>query len=250
MAIIFNGREVKLGRNPGIIDPRRVMLLSEHTQDLPPPPVTVDYTHGQKPWGMMKNDTLGDCTAAGVGHAFQVWTKNACTHEWTPTDKQVVEFYSKTTGYNPRLPWTDRGGDEPTVLDWLQRHGYFGWTIDAWGTMKNIHDHTKVKQLIDAFGGLYIGFQVPKGIPEEPGSVWDMPAGLEIEGGHCVFVPGYLPNGNYIVITWGEVVYMTPAFWDAYNEEAHAILAGAWFKDGKSPTGLDRAALRAAAAAL
>jgi hypothetical protein len=212
--------------------------------DLPPPPVQVDWTNGQRSWGMMLNDKLGDCTAAGVGHAFQVWTKNT-RKEWTPTDAQVQSFYSSTTGYDPSNPSTDQGGDEPTVLKWLKEHEYFGWTVDAWGSMSDIHDHTKVKQLIDAFGGLYIGFQVPQGIPEAPGSLWDMPAGEQIEGGHCVFVPGYLLNGNYIVITWGEIVYMTPDFWDAYNEEAHAILAAAWLKAGKCPAGLDVATLLA-----
>jgi len=239
----FNGQEVRLGRNPGVVDPRRYNLLSKNLE-LPAAPKHVDYTGGQKAWGMMKNDELGDCTAAGVGHAFQVWTKNT-SKEWTPTDQQVVDFYSHTTGYNRLVPWTDKGGDEPTVLTWLEKHGYYGWTVDGYGTAPDVHDLEKVKQLINAFGGVYIGFQVPKGIPEDPGSLWNIPPGVEIEGGHCVFVPGYLPNGNFIVITWGEIVYMTPSFWHAYVEEAHAILAGAWFEAGKCPAGFDRAALRA-----
>jgi len=31
-----------------------------------------DWTKGITEWGMMMNDTLGDCTIAGVGHAVQV----------------------------------------------------------------------------------------------------------------------------------------------------------------------------------
>ena len=240
----FNGQEVRLGLNKGVQNPKRYDLLLKNTFELPAPPPHVDWTKGQKNWGMMKNDELGDCTAAGVGHAFQVWTNVAHGREWTPTDQQVVDFYSHTTGYNRLDPHSDQGGDEPTVLNWLEKNGYFGFTVDGYGTMPDVHDLNKAKQLIEAFGGLYIGFDVPDGIAEAPGSVWNNPPDGQIVGGHCVFVPGYLANGTFIVITWGEIVYMTPAFWHAYVTEAHAILAGAWFNAGKCPSGFDRGALR------
>ena len=30
----------------------------------------VDWSGGVKSWGVMRNDTLGDCTCAAVGHAI------------------------------------------------------------------------------------------------------------------------------------------------------------------------------------
>ena len=64
----FNGQEVRLGLNKGVQNPKRYDLLFKNSFELPAPPPHVDWTKGQKNWGMMKNDQLGDCTAAGVGH--------------------------------------------------------------------------------------------------------------------------------------------------------------------------------------
>src|ERR1035438_8289552 len=66
----------KLGRKAIKTDTRTLMLGDYLTPALPPPPAAADWTKGQTSWGMMMNDTLGDCTIAGVGHAVQVWTAN------------------------------------------------------------------------------------------------------------------------------------------------------------------------------
>ena len=57
----------------------RTLRLAKYTADLPTPPASSDWTKGITQWGMMLNDTLGDCTIAGLGHALQVWTVNAST---------------------------------------------------------------------------------------------------------------------------------------------------------------------------
>ena len=249
MAIIFNGREVKLGRPNFVVDPREPKIdkffnrktgLFEARHDVSP----VDWTHGKKKFGMMNNDTWGCCTASGCGHAAQIWTMNAYGWEFTAPDPAVLQFYFNSTGAGPGHD-NDPGGDEPTVLAYFQKNGLAKHHVIGYGTARNIHNHNENTRLIKDFGGLYIGFQVPQGIPEDPGSVWDLPAGLPIEGGHCVFIAGRLANGNYIVITWGEIVYMTPAFMDAYNQEIHVILAESWFKAGRCPSGFDVEALEA-----
>lgn len=69
----------KLGRLARSHDKRIPML---HTlmagKALEPVVPSVDYTKGMPSnLGMMKNDTLGDCTCAAFYHAMQVWSFNA-----------------------------------------------------------------------------------------------------------------------------------------------------------------------------
>jgi hypothetical protein len=63
-------------------------------------------------------------------------------------------------------------------------------------------------------------------------------------GGHCVFVPKYDANG-LTCITWGELKTMTVAFWQAYCDEAHALLSKDWVTAKGAPAGFSLAQLEA-----
>ena len=56
----------KLGRKAIKTDSRTLALGRYLTPAVPPPPAAADWTKGIARWGMMLNDTLGDCTIAGV----------------------------------------------------------------------------------------------------------------------------------------------------------------------------------------
>ena len=68
--------KMKLGRKAIKTDSRTLAFGDYLTPGLPPPPPSADWTKGITSWGMMLNDTLGDCTIAGAAHAIQVWTAN------------------------------------------------------------------------------------------------------------------------------------------------------------------------------
>jgi len=88
--------QMKLGRKAIKTDTRTLAFGDYLTPSLPPPPATADWTKGIASWGMMLNDTLGDCTIAGVAHAVQVWTANAGTEVTVPDptgDTCVVARY-------------------------------------------------------------------------------------------------------------------------------------------------------------
>src|ERR1700675_4530505 len=79
------------------------------------PPAFADNTYGISNWGMMMNDTLGDCTIAACGHALQVFTGGKINEP----DATIESYYSKWCGYVPGDPSTDNGGVELDVLnDW------------------------------------------------------------------------------------------------------------------------------------
>ena len=73
---------------------------------------------------------------------------------------------------------------------------------------------------------------------------WDVStAGAGIAGGHCVAAVGYTSEGP-LIVSWGKVFTLTWAGWDAYVEEAHVLLSrDALTGAGKSPDGVDWAAL-------
>ena len=64
-------------------------------------------------------------------------------------------------------------------------------------------------------------------------------------GGHAVIIGAY-DNNTLTCITWGAPKKMTWSFWDAYCDEAYALLSPDWATGQKAaPSGFDLAALQA-----
>jgi hypothetical protein len=236
-------KKFKFGRQARKFDPRVKHLgavLAQHPA-LPAVPAEANWTHGIKDFGMMLNDTLGDCTCAAVFHARQIWTANTAV-ESTEPDAMVLKLYEKACGYNPADPNTDGGGVEQHVLSYLYNTGVplADGTVDKiLGYVEvNVQNHTEVKITINEFGLAYIGISVPNSIYDasgEPLQVWDYVPGSDIEGGHAIILVGYDPTG-LTFISWGGLYKMTWAFFDNYCEEAYAIVDKNWIaKTGKTP---------------
>jgi len=246
----------KLGRlhrsfNPRI--PHMSALLAG--QPLPPPPPAVDYTLGMPTdLGMMRNDTLGDCTCAAVYHALQVWTYNAQNKKMdTEPDGDVVKLYELACGYKPAQGGEGPGGNEQHVLTYLLRHGAptgpAGKTVHKIAAFVEVDPRNTddVKRTIADCGVAYIGFNVPQTImPEgsQPPAVWTVaPGNPKIIGGHAVVLAGYDANGLR-VISWGEYYTMTWDFFAKYVDEIYAIADASWIEaKGTAPCGLNLAQL-------
>lgn len=236
---------MKLGRKAVITDSRTLKLAKYISTALPAPPPASDWTKGIANWGMMLNDKLGCCTIAAVAHAVQVFSANTAS-EVTVPDAQVLQYYEQWDGYKPSEPNTDSGGVELNVLT--------NWQKSAFGVHKLIAyadpaytNLEQIRQAISLFGGVYIGVSLP--ITAQTQTVWDVvPNGGESAkpgswGGHAVFVPKYDADG-FTCITWGELKTMTVAFWDAYVDEAHALLSHDWLAKKGSPSGFKLAELK------
>jgi hypothetical protein len=242
---------MKLGRKAIKTDTRTLRLRDYITPALPPPPTAADWTKGIAGFGMMLNDSLGDCTIAGAGHAVQVWSANTGV-EATPPDSAILAAYEAWDGYNPSDPTTDCGGVELDVLNDWRNQGLAGHALLAFAD-PNVANLTEVRQAINLFGGLYIGLNLP--LTAQSQDVWDVVprAGAKARpgswGGHCVFVPAYDANG-FTCITWGARKTMTLAFWKKYCDEAHALLSQDWIGASGSPAGFNQAQLLADLAAI
>jgi hypothetical protein len=237
---------MKLGRKAIKTDSRTLALGRYLKPSLPAPPPAKDWTKGITQWGAMLNDTLGDCTIAGVAHAIQIWTANTGSTKTTP-DSVIESYYEKWDGYVPGKPSTDNGGIELDVLNDWQKQGFNGNALMAFADPKTA-SLAEVRQSIALFGGVYIGLSLP--LTAQTQEVWDVvpKAGAKAKpnswGGHCVFVPKYDEKG-FTCITWGQLKTMTLAFWNKYCDEAHTLLGKDWLSAKGSPNGFDEAQLQA-----
>jgi len=239
----------KLGKLPPRHD-ARTLMLAKYTVALPPPPAAVDWSRKLSALGMMKNDTLGDCTCAAIGHVIQTWTSQT-TGEAIIPDAQIVELYERACGYDPSDPDSDQGGVEIDVLNYWRKSGVDGpngpHSLDAFAAVARRH-HADVKDAVWLFGGAYIGLALP--LSAQSQEVWNVPAGGTSGdgapgswGGHAVPAIAY-DAGGLTCITWGALKRMTWAFWDAYCDEAYACLSKDWAA-ARAPSGFDWAALDA-----
>lgn len=245
---------MKLGRLPRTFNssiPHMSALIGGKT--LPQAPIEVDYSHGMPAdLGMMKNDTLGDCTCAAYYHAVQVWSFNGQGKEVTEPDSDVLGLYEKACGYVPSDPTTDQGGVEQDVLTYLLKSGAPGCKpILAFVEVdpRNLDD---VKRAIYETGCVYIGVNLPNHIVsgDEPPAIWDAKSHDGIAGGHAIILCGYTLDGFYL-ISWGKKYFATNAFMSAYCDEIYAIVDPTWISaTGKTPLNMSVAALESLMEAL
>ena len=231
----------------------RIPMLAKYTAGLPAAPAQIDWGAGIMDWGVMDNDTLGDCTCAGVGHAIQVWTLRSSDKMVTLPDSEIVGLYEKF-GYVPGNASTDNGAVETDVLKYWLKNPVDGHGLAGFVSLQP-HDITDIKDAIWLFGGAYIGVALP--LTAQGQKEWLVtPEGLSGNGapgswgGHCIYVTGY--DARFVsFISWGIPMRMSWNFWWAYCDEAYGLLSADWLeKSGEAPSGFDRAALTAGMAEL
>lgn len=235
----------KLGRlapHPEETHPR--VHFNRHIAGPAPIPSKIDWYSKVTSFPMLLNDQLGDCTAAGFWHLVQSWSASVAK-SFTPTNQEALDLYEPTGGYVPGNPSTDQGANEQNVLAYLAIDGCDGHKVDAFAQV-DPHNQTEVLTALNAFGGLYIGIMCPDSMQQQfaaaqPGQmpVIDVVPGAQIEGGHCIVVVGW-DGENYICVTWGALVKVTPAFWNKYVEEVWAVISADFFNaDGNDPAGVN-----------
>src|SRR5580692_5453945 len=203
----------KLGKHVPKSDKRTLLFGKYLTAALQPPPPAVDYSKPVTVWPMMGNDAYGDCTCAAAG----------------PNMLDVLKYWRKT----------GIGGDKITAFAQLEpKNGI------------------QARDAVNLFGNCYIGVALPN-FAVAPGTdflqtPWVVPpqgpvgnAAPNPQNGHCIPAVGYDARNLYVV-TWGALKSMSWQFYDAYMDEAFAVLSGDWIntKVGTSPSGFNMAALQ------
>jgi hypothetical protein len=239
----------KLGKHPPVVDQRTLRFGKYLTAALPSPPASVNYGAKVSTWPMYANDKYGDCTCAAAGHMIQNWTANA-NGEVTPPTGAVVKFYEHFVG-NPPPP--DAGCNMLQVLNYWRKAGLARHIINAYAAIK-LKNQAEAMSALYLFGSVYIGVELPDFAVEGDmlAVPWVVPPGgpegnaaPNPNNGHCIPAVAYDEN-NLTVITWGEPKTMSWDFYNAYADEAFAVLSQDFIeKSGTDLGGFDLAALEA-----
>ena len=187
---------------------------------LPAPPVSVGTPNVQD-WLMLGNDRYGDCTFAGAYHAKMATAKINNIDIKLSTDKQVIDEYLKYTHGQ------DAGAVESDLLKYWHDTGIFGSKIDAYAPTDH-HDFLELKSVINAFGLVYIGIDVPAPCQQQfaQHKPWTLTHTIQddhIMGGHCIILTGY-DNKMFYGITWGAVQAISYDWLKKYMMESWAII--------------------------
>jgi hypothetical protein len=239
----------KLGKHPPVDDKRTLRFATYVTPGFPSPPASVDYGAKVSTWPMYANDKYGDCTCAAAGHMIQNWTANA-NGEAAPATSAVVKFYEHFVG-DPPPP--DAGCNMLQVLNYWRKAGLARHTINAYAALK-LRNQTEAMTALYLFGSVYIGVELPDFAVEGDMLTvpWVVPPGGPVgnaapnpNNGHCIPAVAYDAD-KLTVITWGEAKAMSWEFYNAYADEAFAVLSQDFIqKSGTNLNGFDLAALEA-----
>lgn len=238
----------KLGKRAPLLD-GRTLKLEKYVSALSPPPPSAFYQGKVSSWPMYLNDQLGDCVIAAAGHMIEQWTEYAGAG-YLPTDDQMLTAYEQIGGYVAGDPSTDNGCSMLTALNTWRQTGIAGHKIIAYVSLR-VGNLEELRQAVVLFGNAFVGIQLP--LTAQNQSQWEVVSATGDGapgswGGHCVPIVGYDPNLNSCV-SWGSLLNMTKAFYEAYSDEAYAVLSQGWIENNsKSPSGFDVAQLQAALA--
>jgi hypothetical protein len=240
----------RFGKHPPKVDYRTLRFKSYLTNKLPAPPTSysaltnvyakLKTTDPTKLFPMDCNDTLGDCTIAGLAHAETTYS-GLVGKKKIMSKTAVVKLYMHLTG------GVDSGLNELDVLNYWRKQPVSGDEILAFVSI-DPKNHTHIEQAIKLFGGVYLGFQVQQNCIQEFDARKPWTPGPLTNDGHAVFAVGYDHNG-VTVLTWGNTQQGTWAWWDECVDEAYAILPPE-AKDPKFAPGFDIAQLKADMAAV
>jgi hypothetical protein len=218
-----HSQPLKLGKLPA--QPARPKLrFASIAAQLAAPPAVEDWTTGVEDWPMYGNDRYGDCVEAEMGHHVEQITRFGKGTTAEVSDADVLGAYSAITGFDPDKPGTDQGTLIEDALSWWRKNPLSTHQIVAYASV-DVSNATEVKQAVQLFGGLSIGFNFPASAMDQfnAGLPWDVVKRSPLRGGHCVLLAGY--DAQYFTcVTWGALQKMTPAFWRAYVDEAWVVI--------------------------
>lgn len=212
------------------------------------PPVAIDWL---KPftgtWGMLGNDNVGDCTAAGAIHATQTIAHAGLNVDLIFADSDAMTMYQAISGYVPGNEATDVGATLQDALGYWRNVGLRGHKIAAFAQI-DITDLSLVRNCIALFGSVYCGLTIVQSAMDQvnAGKPWTLTGkSSKTLGGHCVPVSAY-NSTTMKCVTWGQVQAMDLTFFQRYFDEAWVPISEDWITSGsKSPAGIDVAMLNA-----
>lgn len=192
------------------------------------------------PWGVLGNDTKGDCGVAGIDHGFMCDASIAGIAEQFPSADDVVSYYLAYTGGQ------DSGVVLSDFLAYVRKNQFYGHTIAGYAPIA-VQDVPTLNFVVDAYGFAYTGITVSAAMMEafREGKPWTLAEVLsEPVGGHCIPICGY--DSDYLyAVTWGKVQPVSYSAWHYIGDEAWAVIPGEFVSRGGDMRGVSLDALNA-----
>jgi hypothetical protein len=240
----------RFGKHPPKVDYRTLRFKNYLTPGIAPPPPSfnvldrvyrnLETNDPTQLFPMDANDTLGDCTIAALAHAETVYRGLVGTKK-IMSSRAVVKVYMHLTG------GVDSGLNELNVLSYWRNHPVSGEEIITYVVL-DTKNAPHVKQAIQLFGGVYLGFQVQQNCVADFEARRPWTPGQLTNDGHAVYAVAYDQTG-VTVLTWGNTQQGTWAWWSECVDEAYALLPAEAKKPGFAP-GFDFALLETDLAAV
>ena len=245
---------LKFGKTPAQPDVVKLKFSTYFdAAELPTPPAVYGVAVNSlvNTWPMFGNTTYGDCVWAGAAHETMLWVREGGNNALF-TDASVLSDYSAATGFVPSDPATDQGTSMADAAAYRQKTGI----VDASGLRHKVGPYVAIEagnlQQVALASYLFsvaaIGLRVPQSAVGqfESAQPWSIVAGdSPIVGGHYVPLVGRNSSGNFIVVTWGRLQAVEPAWIQEYMDEGLAYLSLERLRNGISPLGFDESALQA-----
>lgn len=242
----------KLGKTKARKDAVKLKFGDYLTKQLPKAPQMAGHSDLITPlaWGMLGNDTAGDCVWAGAAHETMLWNEEA-KHGVAFTPTLVLSDYTAVTGYNPADPNTDQGTDMQVAAKYRQDTGI----VDINGQRHKVGAYLEIDkgnkeeimQAIWLFGAVGIGIQFPDSAMTQFNKTedWTVVKGAKIDGGH--YIPGVTYDKDFVyVVTWGKRIRASWAFIKKYMDEGIVYLSAEMLSGaGESLEGFNIAQLQA-----
>jgi hypothetical protein len=225
----FKGKDMKkfkTGKLAAKHDPEnRTLKMAKYMVSVPDPPEAfsnleivynnLKITDPAVLFPLDGNSEYGDCVVAGAAH-YLTLEHGRIGQRVIPYENEVIKLYKKLSGCK------DAG---LIMFDFLKRwrkSPMFDHKIEAFGRV-DYKNQKLVKQCIQLFGGVDIGFIVQNDAIKdfESGTPWT--PGPSDGGGHCVILAAYDKDYVY-VLTWGGIIRATWQWLFDQCDECFAIL--------------------------
>lgn len=244
-------------------------------------PLVVNDIDAVSSYPMLMNDSIGDCTVAGILHACQAVSALSGRNPGGASfsDEEALKVYSAVSGYNGD-PNTDVGATLASVCDYGVKTGFTDVNgevhkLAGWAEIGDPTNLGLIKKALYTFGTVYLAVELPQSAEDQFNAEqpWTYDASSPDAGGHCIALqfdalwagdsaaveaiiaaaqagidPGSNPGLDVEdVVTWGAKQKVQAGFFHNYLVEAVVPVFADWVSaTGKSPSGLDLNGLLAA----
>lgn len=249
----------KLGMKIGAPPPILKFGTYFNAQNLPPVPVKIGRPWLIRPgdWGMLGNDTVGDCVLAGGAHETMMLCADAGAQIPFFTPGDALADYSAITGYVPGDESTDQGTDPAEAAKYRRTVGLLDASgarhrIDVYADLRT-SDLRQLALAVSLFGIAGVGVDLPDTAMnqfnnEEP---WELAPGAKSLGGHYVPCIGRNTKGLFLFVTWGKIQAATAQWVRKYMVSGLVYFSRERLNaKGLSPQGFDLAKLNSDFAAV